>query len=239
MIIIPMAGLSSRFFKQGYTKPKYQLELHDKSVFTHSVNSFKSFFNQQKIVFVIRDIFETKSFINNELSKIGVTNFEVIVLDAETRGQAETVYLACRNYTEDCPITIFNIDTFRHNYAQPSFIDQCDGYLEVFEAEGEHWSFVEPLDKENVLRTTEKERVSNLCSDGLYYFKSKNTFEKIFLDAVENDETVKGEFYVAPLYNKLIHSGGVVKYEKIDTSKIDFCGTPEEYEYLVTNISEA
>ncbi|MNI62637.1 hypothetical protein D3C73_1179670 [compost metagenome] len=91
----------------------------------------------------------------------------------------------------------------------------------------------------NVLRTTEKERVSNFCSDGLYYFKSKNMFEKIFLDAVENDETVKGEFYVAPLYNKLIRSGGVVKYEKIDTSKIDFCGTPEEYEYLVSNISKA
>ncbi|ECR5117115.1 capsular biosynthesis protein, partial [Salmonella enterica] len=33
MIIIPMAGLSSRFFKAGYTKPKYELKAHDKTLF--------------------------------------------------------------------------------------------------------------------------------------------------------------------------------------------------------------
>lgn len=33
MFIIPMAGLSSRFFKAGYTKPKYQLDLNGETVF--------------------------------------------------------------------------------------------------------------------------------------------------------------------------------------------------------------
>lgn len=28
MIVIPMAGMSSRFFKAGYTQPKYMLEAH-------------------------------------------------------------------------------------------------------------------------------------------------------------------------------------------------------------------
>ena len=32
MFIIPMAGLSSRFFKAGYNKPKYQLDLNGESV---------------------------------------------------------------------------------------------------------------------------------------------------------------------------------------------------------------
>ena len=40
MIVIPMAGLSSRFTKAGYTKPKYMLPLAGKSVFAHSIESF-------------------------------------------------------------------------------------------------------------------------------------------------------------------------------------------------------
>ncbi|EOA0230274.1 capsular biosynthesis protein, partial [Escherichia coli] len=36
MIVIPMAGLSSRFKKAGYVKPKYMLEAHGKTLFSHS-----------------------------------------------------------------------------------------------------------------------------------------------------------------------------------------------------------
>lgn len=39
IIIFPMAGLSSRFAKAGYDKPKYMLDLKGNSVFFHAVNS--------------------------------------------------------------------------------------------------------------------------------------------------------------------------------------------------------
>lgn len=42
IIIFPMAGLSSRFAKAGYDKPKYMLDLKGNSVFFHAVNSFKN-----------------------------------------------------------------------------------------------------------------------------------------------------------------------------------------------------
>ncbi|EDP5982441.1 capsular biosynthesis protein, partial [Campylobacter jejuni] len=38
IIIFPMAGLSSRFTKAGYDKPKYMLDLKGNSVFFHAVN---------------------------------------------------------------------------------------------------------------------------------------------------------------------------------------------------------
>ncbi|EKO3985769.1 capsular biosynthesis protein, partial [Vibrio fluvialis] len=41
MIMIPMAGMSSRFFKAGYSKPKYMLEAKGKTLFEHSVLSFE------------------------------------------------------------------------------------------------------------------------------------------------------------------------------------------------------
>jgi dTDP-glucose pyrophosphorylase len=227
-----MAGLSSRFFKVGYTVPKYQLQICGQTVFAHSVLSFKQYFQSEKFVFVIRDVFDTEAFVVAEANKLGIADFEIKILDAETRGQAETASLALKDYEGDFSVTIFNIDTFRFDYVKPAFVDDCDGYLEVFKAEGEHWSFVLPGDNYSVLKTTEKERISDLCSDGLYYFKSKLVFEKLFGEAVLNEQTVRGEYYVAPLYNQLISAGGVVMYDTIESNQIALCGTPEEYELL-------
>ncbi|ELZ6526290.1 capsular biosynthesis protein, partial [Campylobacter jejuni] len=55
IIIFPMAGLSSRFAKAGYDKPKYMLDLKGNSVFFHAVNSFKKYFKDFKFLFVYRD----------------------------------------------------------------------------------------------------------------------------------------------------------------------------------------
>ncbi|HDS1709659.1 glycosyltransferase family 2 protein [Pseudomonas putida] len=232
MIIIPMAGLSSRFFKAGYDVPKYMLELSGVTVFSKAVLSFKKYFNSEKFLFVVRDIYDTPDFVARKARELGILDFEIIVLDRETRGQAETVYLASKTIEGDESIIVFNIDTFRPNYTKPSFIEHCDGYLEVFSAPGEHWSFILPKDCENVSKTTEKDRVSDLCSDGLYYFKSKCEFEYLYEVASERGETVKGEYYIAPLYNSLIERGKVIKYQKVELSEIEFCGTPEEYEAL-------
>lgn len=174
-----------------------------------------------------------QSFVENAVQKLGIRNYEIFSLDGDTRGQAETAYLALRSHGDDFPITVFNIDTIRYDYRKPDFLSECDGYLEVFRGEGEHWSFVEPGLGASVIRTTEKDRISDLCSDGLYYFKSQQQFCSIFEQAIAANEQVKGEFYIAPLYNRLIDEGGVVKYEVIGPEQIDFCGTPDEYEELL------
>lgn len=234
MFVITMAGLSSRFFKAGYDIPKYQLPLHGQSVFYHAINSFHNYFSSDIFLFVIRDIFSTADFIRNECKKLGLERFQIITLDAETRGQAETAYIALNQIKDEQEIYIFNIDSVRYNYIKPVFTDDCDGYLEVFEDEGEHWSFIKPDENGNVIKTTEKIKISNLCSDGLYYFKKKSQFEKAFIHAVENNETAKGEYYVAPLYNILISQGKTIKYELISNDLIDFCGTPDEYTNLLS-----
>ncbi|MBC2689520.1 MULTISPECIES: glycosyltransferase family 2 protein [Pseudomonas] len=238
MIIITMAGASSRFFRAGYNIPKYQLEINGKSVFKYSVESFSNYFKTENFIFVIRDIYNTREFIEREVQELGISEYKILTLEGETRGQAETAYLATTQYTDDFPIYIFNIDTFRHNYIKPEFIDDCDGYLEVFRADGEHWSFILADSHGNVCRTTEKDRISDLCSDGLYYFKSKKDFEAVFKDALEHGKSVKGELYIAPLYNELISRGKIIKYAEISLDQIDFCGTPEEYEILLNKFGQ-
>lgn len=233
MIIITMAGLSSRFLKKGYKLPKYALHLWGRTMFDWAVSSFDQLFQSEKFLFVIRPDNFAEKFVKDSASRLGIKDYEVFKLQRDTRGQAETAYISLQSYIEDFPVTIFNIDTIRYNYQKPEFLPECDGYLEVFRGDGEHWSFVEPGPEKSVIRTTEKERISDLCSDGLYYFSSQLQFRSIFEKAIAANEQVKGEFYIAPLYNRLIDMGGVVKYDVIGPAQIDFCGTPDEYEALL------
>lgn len=235
MFIIPMAGLSSRFFKAGYDKPKYQLDLNGESVFAWSVKSFERYFKIDKFIFIYRDVYETKSFLEKEVKKLGIKEYELVCLPEETLGQADTVYQGVSHISSDEEIYIFNIDSRIIDFTKPDWVEECDGYLEVFRGEGDHWSFALPENAESkkVIQTAEKERISDLCSDGLYYFKQKSVFEKLFLQAIKSGNTAKNEYYIAPLYNDLITQGGKVYYDLISNDKILFCGTPDEYHNIL------
>ena len=185
-----MAGRSSRFFNAGYAKPKYMLDLQGKSVFAHALSSFKSYFARDNILIICRGDFGTPEFICTECKKLGLanSNFDMAVLTHETAGQAETVAIGLRMVEVEPKekLTIFNIDTFRPNFQHPTKLDldSIDGYVEVFQGTGEHWSFVKPDANDpgsyRALKVTEKVRISNLCSTGLYYFREVDLFQKLY-----------------------------------------------------------
>lgn len=236
MFIIPMVGKSSRFFKEGYTEPKYKLLIDGISVFENSVRSFQKYFLTDKFLFLVRSDYNAADFVRENVQKMGILDYSIIVFSEETQGQADTVYQglakASSYISVDEPIYIFNIDTFRPGFVK-SPQSAKDGYLEVFEGEGTHWSFALAGEAGRVLRTAEKERISDLCSNGLYYFRTPAIFNEAFEDSLERDLKAKGEYYIAPLYNYLIEKGLSVGYELIPAEEIVFCGTPEEYHALL------
>ena len=109
----------------------------------------------------------------------------------------------------------------------PKFYDNTIAYFEVFKGSGSNWSFAQTLsDSDVIIRTAEKERISDLCSTGLYFFKSAS----LFLDAYEQSltKTVIGEHYVAPLYNYVIQYG-IARVLPINSCDVRFYGIPSEY----------
>jgi NDP-sugar pyrophosphorylase family protein len=240
VIVIPMAGQSSRFLKEGYKKPKYQLEINNKPLFDYCIESFRSFFKTEIFLFIIKYESE-KKFVEDRCELLGIEHFKVTVLDGETRGQAETVYLGLKALGEDNErLIIFNIDTIRPNFVLPKMTGEVAGYLEVFKGEGAGWSFVEPvLDTNKVKRTTEKVRISDLCSTGLYYFKSKAMFQTLFklVSLKQADELQGGEYYIAPMYNHLIEDGQSIHFTEIPVESVIFSGVPKEYEDLLADSS--
>lgn len=232
VIVIPMAGNSSRFKNAGFIEPKFKLMAHGKSLFEHSVESFKDYFQSATFIFICRKDHDASNFITSKAMELGILDFVVEELNFETEGQADTVLKGLNSVqiTDDSTIIVFNIDTFRKNFKMPPTINECDGYLEVFHGLGDQWSFVEPIGGTNkVARTTEKERISNLCSNGLYYFKSAKLFRDSFQTLIKTGAENKKEFYIAPMYNQLIKNGFDIRYELIDINDVIFCGIPEEY----------
>ncbi len=246
MIVLPMAGLSSRFFDAGYTLPKYMLGLHGHTVFAHAMGSFAGYFQAEQFLITCRDIFDTPQFVKNQCQILGVpdANVTIVVLDVETKGQAETVAMGLdrAKVSLDTPLTVFNIDTFRPNFKHPDTFDRraIDGYLEVFIGEGTHWSFVRPdLSNPSACRAQEvceKVRISDFCSDGLYYFRSVELFLSLYHKIAGRDPATLqgGERYVAPLYDIAIRQGCDIRYSLINDDAVLFCGTPKEFKELQT-----
>lgn len=244
MIVLPMAGLSSRFFKAGYALPKYMLDLHGASVFAHALGSFAGLFGRERFLVICRDLHGTPDFVRRECAALGLpaTDLDLVTLEAPTMGQAETVALGLRAAKPDegAPVTIFNIDTFRPGFRFPEAfnVGAVDGYLEVFRGEGDHWSFVRPEERPaapfRVAEVTEKVRISDLCSDGLYHFREVRTFLDLYAGIAAKDpaELQGGERYIAPLYNAAIAAGADVRYATIGLDEVRFCGTPAEYDVL-------
>jgi hypothetical protein len=234
MFVLPMLGLSSRFFNAGYQVPKYHLPLNDGSiVFDKVLMSFAQYFQTDHFRIICRRDFGDLEFIEERLKLLGVRDYKVIEYEWNTLGQAHSVFLSLADGDHEEELFVFNIDTILCDFQKAEFTANTDGYLEVFAGEGDHWSFVEPISNQSstVVRVTEKERISSLCSNGLYFFRSCALFQSLVSSEIaRHDEST--ELYVAPLYNLLISAGGIVKYKEVPLESMQFCGTPEEYELL-------
>jgi len=232
IIIIPMAGLSKRFLKEGFTLPKYMLYKKNKSLFYFALNSFNKYFLDTHFLFILRDVYDSKKFVEEECKILGIINYKIIVLDNPTSGQAKTVELGIKKagISEEESILIFNIDTIRNGFVFPESMNSWDGYLEVFKGSGENWSYAKTENRNStrVILTAEKQKISENCSTGIYYFKKASFFLDSFYNYNFKDSKLKEKF-VAPLYNYLIKKDLNIHINSIDRSEVIFSGVPSEY----------
>lgn len=232
-IIITMAGLGSRFRKVGYKIPKFMIEVKGKTLFEWSMESLTDLYNSSdlKCIFVVRKEDKAKDFIKEKMAKFDVKNIEIVEIDELTDGQATSAMLAEPYWNEDEEMVVYNIDT----YVESGEIlrkDFCgDGFIPCFNAPGDHWSFVKLDEEGRAVEVREKERISDNCTIGLYYFKSCKLYKEIY-DEYYADEShmEKNEKFIAPLYNYMISKGMEVRISVIPTEKVHVLGTPEEVE---------
>lgn len=234
-IVITMAGLGSRFKKAGYQVPKYMIEAYGKTLFEWSMESLAGFMAEENVyIFIVRKEDNAKDFINSTCKKMGITDIELIEIDYLTDGQATTAMLAKDFWNRDSSLLIYNIDTYVEAGEMNESQIEGDGFIPCFQAEGTHWSFVKLDDEEKAIEVREKERISDNCTLGAYYFKTCALYEQLYNEYYTSDEMLeKGEKYIAPLYNYLISKNGDVRISNVNYEKVHVLGTPEELQIFL------
>lgn len=224
-IVITMAGTGERFRRAGYTVDKHAIIWRGRTLFEWAIDSCRNFFHHE-FIFVTRDTPGISEFIYEASSRTGLSpkQIKIKTISQATRGQAATAKLAEEFFDHDEPVSIFNIDT----YVNPDFLKPADirgdGWIPVFPAEGARWSFVDADAQGKAKRVTEKDRISNHCSIGFYYFHSFSEFQRL----VETLTSQAAEWYIAPLYNEYIRKGHSVFIHELPAEAVIVLGTPED-----------
>ncbi len=113
-----------------------------------------------------------------------------------------------------------------NNFIIESFDESVDGLILTFTSNESKYSFLKKDDMGNVIRTVEKEVISNEAICGCYYFKNKDIFSACAEQYL--NECNYSEFFISGVYNVMIEKGMTVKSMRTDYH-VPF-GAPEEYE---------
>ena len=232
-IVITMAGAGSRFRKAGYKQPKYMIEVNGKTLFEWSMLSLSDYFDDKssKFIFIAREENNSRSYVEENCKKLGISNVSVVELKEPTDGQATSAMLAEPYWNEEDELIVYNIDTYvEEGYLTKDRISG-DGFIPCFNAPGDHWSFVKLDDDGHAIEVREKQRISDNCTIGLYYFKSAKLYAEIYEKYYQDGANIEmNEKYIAPLYNFMIENGYTVDIDIIPQEKVHILGTPEEVE---------
>lgn len=227
-MIITMAGLGSRFTNIGFKVPKHEIMAQGKSLFEWSMLSLADFYSE-KFIFIARKEGYNREFIDSACARLGIADYSIIELDYLTDGQAATALLADSELDKNESVIIYNIDTYVREFAIKSddIADQ-DGFIPVFRAEGEKWSFIKLNESDEVVDVVEKRRISDLATIGFYYFKSWQTYCDYYDKYSKAVIAEYGEVYIAPLYSHMLKDNLSIGYSIIDGTAVHVLGTPED-----------
>lgn len=229
-VILPMAGRGSRFAGSGYERPKPLILVNDIPMFVRSLDSIKGVAYTELIIVALEE-HEEQYGISKYIKEFNLPNTKLLTIKDVTQGQLCTVMVGKDFIDTDEDILIISSDTIVFSNIGKDVESKgkdCKGLISVAEMPGDRWSFAAIDDTGRVTQVAEKQRISPYASTGLYYFSNGKEFVKIAEEMIKGNETTKGEFYVIPVYQKLIDKG---EFVGISIAKAMWdLGTPQSLE---------
>jgi len=222
VVVIPMSGKSQRadmLFKTNL--PKFKIELQGTTFLERVLNGLIDLYDN-KFFFIENFNKKYNDFINQTANNVGLRDWEIISINEDTKGQAETVYHATKFLNNNEELFIFNIDTELKNLSIPTELSDYCGWILTTIVEGDRWSFVTKNTENNLTDIKEKIRISDLGSVGLYYFRTINLFNTYFEKYSYKVFERYGEKYIAPLYYYIIGNSHKVLITSIKRTNVYF-----------------
>jgi UDP-N-acetylglucosamine diphosphorylase / glucose-1-phosphate thymidylyltransferase / UDP-N-acetylgalactosamine diphosphorylase / glucosamine-1-phosphate N-acetyltransferase / galactosamine-1-phosphate N-acetyltransferase len=209
IVVIPMAGRGSRFSDAGFDTPKPLIEVAGKPMILWALESLRGI-SFDKIIFVALREHNERYRIDKLLRKVNGWATEFVFIDQVTRGQLCTVLKASEYFDDKGDVLIAASDSYIKSDIGSDISARrnlCSGLISVISLPGDQWSFARADDNGRVVEVAEKKRISDHCSTGLYYFSRSSYLQSFGQHIIMNNETTRNEFYVIPVYQKMIEEG--------------------------------
>lgn len=230
-IVIPMAGLGSRFTKAGYEKPKPFIDVAGRSMIVRVLENLK-IPDARYILIARKEHLEQEAELVEQIEK----EFNAIFIPIEklTEGTACTVLYARKYINNDEPLLIANSDQIV-DMNIVDFLKDCqdrklDGSILTFldKHNDPKWSFAK-LDEHNyVTEVKEKVVISEYATVGIYLYSKGKDFVNAAIDMIIENDRVNNEFYTCPTYNYAIKNHAKIGIFNIEYNQMHGIGTPED-----------
>jgi UDP-N-acetylglucosamine diphosphorylase / glucose-1-phosphate thymidylyltransferase / UDP-N-acetylgalactosamine diphosphorylase / glucosamine-1-phosphate N-acetyltransferase / galactosamine-1-phosphate N-acetyltransferase len=233
-VVVPMAGRGSRFANSSFSRPKPLIEVLGKPMFTWAIESLDGMDYSEIIVIALKE-HESQFGLRELMNKYVKVPFQLVLIDEVTEGQLCTVLAAKPLIQTSESLLIIASDTLIEGDMLADLVkeEDIDGIISVLNLPGEQWSFAKVDSDGKVIEVAEKTRISDWASTGMYYFKSGANFVEEAERLINRNERTRGEFYIMPLYQKLIDSGLNIRIAK--AKNMWDMGTPEALAQFVAN----
>lgn len=229
-IVIPAAGLGSRFSKAGWKRPKPFIRFGNATMIEHVIKNM--FIKNAKFNILLRtDHIENFNFFGIELDR---KHLKLSCIEDLTEGTACTVLQARKLIDNDKPLIIGNSDQIVEldlaKYLKDCLERDLDGSILVFKDPtlSKKWSYAKIDKSGHVMEVAEKNPISDLATVGIYLFTKGSYFVKGAIDMISRNERINGEFYTCPVYNYLIKEGLKIGVYEIHQNLMHGIGTPED-----------
>lgn len=229
-IVIPMAGAGSRFKIAGYDLPKPFIDVKGRMMIEYVLDGIQ--IPDANYTLIIQEEFhKTNQDKLDFLSKKYGVNF--VAVEKLTQGASCTALAAHELINNKDMVVFVDSDNFFDNNVFKQFISDAinrklDGSLLTFATQDSRFSFAKTDENGFVVKTAEKEPISNHAITGVYMFAHGSDFVKCAINMMIYGDRSKNEYYMSNVYNWAIKSGLKIGVYDINENDWVCVGTPEQ-----------
>lgn len=238
-LIIPAAGIGSRFRATGINIPKPLIPICEIPMIAWVITNFK--LDSHDEIWVIS---RKQDYLPKNLYPF-ISNLPIPVSFVETSevtdGAASTIQLALERIPKSEAVLCANSDQYISGDISQfmNSVRRChvEGQILTMKAEGNKWSYVKRDMHGEVESVVEKVQVSDEATVGVYAWKTASIALNAISAMKADNFKVNGEFYLAPSYNYIVSAGGVVSTHNVGVigTEVHGLGTPEDLDTFLAN----
>lgn len=238
-IVIPMAGLGSRFADAGFKTPKPLIPVHGKPMIQVVIENLTPK-RDHRFIFICQNQHVEEFGLESKFEQF-CKNYKIVGIDGLTEGQVCSVLKAKELINNEDHLMTANSDQYIDfsidEYLEFMDSKSYDGLIMTMKADDPKWSYAKLNELGEVIETAEKKVISEHATVGIFNFRRGKDLVRSAEKMIAEDIRVNGEFYTCPCYNYLVEEGMKVGVFNIgeEYNGMYGIGIPSDLDFFLKN----